>query len=114
MFVKFLLTCFFIPFLKVFSNEDLEDTVRHLALEVIITLCEVGSAMMKKESQSYIEPLVLAILKMMADIEDDENWSFSDEIVDEDNDKSALTIMCPLNCSRLYNQFLSHFAVITL
>jgi len=65
----------------------MEDEVRHLALEVIITLCEVGSAMMKKESQSYIGPLVLAILKMMADIDDDENWSFADEIVDEDNDK---------------------------
>lgn len=82
---------FFCISLKVFSNEELEDDVRHLALEVIITLCEVGSVMMKKESPTYIEPLVLAILKMMTDIDDDENWSFSDEIVDEDNDKLELT-----------------------
>lgn len=47
--------------------------------------------MMKKESPTYIEPLVLAILKMMTDIDDDENWSFSDEIVDEDNDKLEST-----------------------
>ncbi|XKL61021.1 hypothetical protein PGB90_008078 [Kerria lacca] len=74
--------------LKVFSNEDLENDIRHLALEVIVTLCEVGSVMMRKESPSYISTLILCVLKMMTDVEEDENWSFTDEIVDEDNDNN--------------------------
>ncbi len=63
-----------------------------MALEVIVTLSEVGSTMMKKESPSFIAPLIQCILKMMADIEDDENWSYADEIVDEDNDKLVLLL----------------------
>ncbi|XP_065207829.1 importin-5 [Planococcus citri] len=74
--------------LKVFSNEDIDDEVRHLALEVIVTLSEVGSAMMKKEAQNYVGPLVQSILKMMADLEEDQEWSCSDEIVDEDNENN--------------------------
>jgi hypothetical protein len=73
--------------LQVFSNEEIDSENRHLALEVIVTLCEVGSLMMKKESSIYIGPLIQHILKMMADLEDDEMWSFADEIVDEDNDR---------------------------
>lgn len=49
--------------------------------------------MMKKESQSYIGPLIQHILKMMADLEEDEMWSFADEVVDEDNDR--LVGLCP-------------------
>lgn len=43
--------------------------------------------MMKKESPSYIGPLVQLVLKMMADLDEDSLWNFTDEVVDEDNDK---------------------------
>lgn len=49
--------------------------------------------MMKKEAHSYIGPLVQSILKMMADLEEDQEWSCSDEIVDEDNDKLVINII---------------------
>lgn len=68
----------------------MDDEIRHLALEVIVTLSEVGSAMMKKEAQSYVGPLVQSILKMMADLDEDQEWSCSDEIVDEDNEKLVI------------------------
>lgn len=65
----------------------MEDEIRQLALEIIVTLCEVGSVMMRKEAPNYIARLIQQILKMMADIEEDPKWSCADEIIDEDNDK---------------------------
>lgn len=69
-----------------FSNVETDD-VRHMALEALVTLCEVGPGMMKKELRTYIGPLVQLILKMMTEVEEDPTWSFTDEIVDEDNEK---------------------------
>lgn len=73
--------------LEVFSNVEVDD-VRHMALEALITLCEVGPGMMKKELRTYIGPLVQLILKMMTEVEEDPTWSFADEIVDEDNENN--------------------------
>lgn len=43
--------------------------------------------MMRKESAKYIHELVPVILKMMADLEEDEQWSAADEILEDDNDR---------------------------
>lgn len=43
--------------------------------------------MMRKEASKYIPVLVPLILKMMTDLEDDAEWSISDEITEEDNDR---------------------------
>ncbi|XP_054270328.1 importin-5 isoform X2 [Macrosteles quadrilineatus] len=74
--------------LKVFSNEEIMDSWRHLALEVIVTLTETAPAMMRREAPKYLAVLVPLILKMMTDLEDDDDWSVMDEISDEDNDSN--------------------------
>ena len=50
--------------MKVFSNEDITSSWRHLALEVIVTLSETAPAMMRKEASKYIPVLVPLILKL--------------------------------------------------
>ncbi|XP_017765333.1 PREDICTED: importin-5 isoform X3 [Eufriesea mexicana] len=74
--------------MKIFSNEDMADSWRQLALEVLVTLAETAPATVRKVGGKYIATLVPLVLKMMTDIEEDEKWSFSDEIFDEDNDSN--------------------------
>ncbi|CAK9814312.1 Ipo5 [Anthophora quadrimaculata] len=74
--------------MNIFSNEDMADSWRQLALEVLVTLAETAPAMVRKVGGKYIASLVPLVLKMMTDIEEDEKWSFSDEIVDDDNDSN--------------------------
>jgi len=56
-------------------------------LEVMVTLAETAPAMLRKVGAKYIPLLVLQVLKMMTEIEDDSDWSVSDEIVDDDDDR---------------------------
>lgn len=74
--------------MKIFSSEDMIDSWRQLALEVLVTLAETAPAMVRKVGGKYIASLVPQVLKMMTDIQEDEKWSFSDEIVDDDNDSN--------------------------
>ncbi|XP_029055806.1 karyopherin beta 3 [Osmia lignaria lignaria] len=74
--------------MKIFSNEEMGDSWRQLSLEVLVTLAETAPAMVRKVGGKYIASLVPLVLKMMTDIEEDEKWSFSDEIVDDDNDSN--------------------------
>ncbi|XP_031831169.1 karyopherin beta 3 isoform X1 [Nomia melanderi] len=74
--------------MKIFSNEEMPDSWRQLALEVLVTLSETAPAMVRKVGGKYIVSLVPLVLKMMTDIEEDKNWSFADKIVDDDNDSN--------------------------
>ncbi|XP_067014129.1 importin-5 [Anabrus simplex] len=76
--------------MKVLSNDDLPDSWRHLGLEVIVTLAETAPAMLRKVGAKYIPILVPQVLKMMTDLEDDSEWSITDEIVDDDNDSNTV------------------------
>lgn len=73
---------------QVFSNEDIVDSWRHLALEVVVTLTETSPPMMRKESPKYLPILVPMILKMMTDLDDDDDWSVMDEISEDDSDSN--------------------------
>ncbi|XP_015121637.1 importin-5 [Diachasma alloeum] len=74
--------------MKIFSNEEMGDSWKQLALEVLVTLSETAPAMVRKVGGKYIVALVPLVLKMMTDLEDDEEWSVSDEIIEEDNDSN--------------------------
>lgn len=74
--------------MKIFSNEEMGNSWRQLALEVLVTLAETAPAMVRKIGGKYIETLVPLVLKMMTDLEDDDEWSFADEIIEEDNDSN--------------------------
>ncbi|XP_066591327.1 importin-5 [Prorops nasuta] len=76
--------------MKIFSNEDMNDSWRHLALEFLVTLAETAPAMMRKVGGKYISALVPLVLKMMTDLDEDENWSFSDAVIEEDNDSNSV------------------------
>lgn len=76
--------------MKIFSNEEMLDSWRQLALEILVTLSETAPAMMRKVGGKYIESLVQLVLKMMTDLEEDEEWSFSDEVIEEDNDSNSV------------------------
>ena len=64
---------------------------KHLALEVIVTLAENASGMVRKNASKYIPLIVPQILAMMVDLEDDPEWSVQDEIEDEDEESNPIT-----------------------
>lgn len=69
----------------------MEDSWRHLSLEVVVTLAETAPAMLRRVGAKYIPLLVPQVLLLMTDLEDDPEWSVADEIIEEDNDRSVLT-----------------------
>ncbi|KAK9504651.1 hypothetical protein O3M35_010937 [Rhynocoris fuscipes] len=101
--------------LKVLSNEDMENSWKHLALEAIVTLAENAPAMVRKEASQYIPVLIPLVLNMMTDLDDSPEWSVSDEIVEEDNEsnnvvaESALDrLACGLGGKTILPQVLSN------
>lgn len=77
--------------MKVFSSQDVEDSWRHLVLEVMVSLSEHAPAMVRKRADKYIVALIPLVLQMMADMDDDEEWATSDVVTDDDNsDNNAI------------------------
>lgn len=62
----------------------MEDSWRHLVLEVMVSLSENAPAMVRKHAEKYIVALLPLILQMMTDIDDNDNWSNAD-VVNEDD-----------------------------
>lgn len=52
----------------------------------MVTLSEMAPAMVRKNASKYMEQLVPLILQFMADLEEEDGWAESDELLDEDND----------------------------
>jgi importin-5 len=71
--------------IKVLGSPDIEESWRHLALEVMVSLAENAAAMVRKNADKYVATLIPLILQMMTDLEDDDEWSVSDEITEEDS-----------------------------
>lgn len=71
--------------IKVFSNKEVDDAWRHLALELLVSLAENAPAMVRKHAGNYIGILIPAVLEMMTDIEHDDSWATADDTNDEDN-----------------------------
>lgn len=70
--------------MKVFATQDIDDQWRHLVLEVMVSLSENASAMVRKKAEKYITALVPLVLHMMADLDDDDDWSTTDVVTDDD------------------------------
>ena len=74
--------------MKVFSSLD-EDSWRYL--EVMISLLENAPAMVRKRTEKFEALLVPPVLQMMTDREDDDKWSLSEEIAEDDtSDNNAI------------------------
>lgn len=89
------------------QKEEFEESRRHLALEVLVTLSETSSAMVRKVAKKYLPRLgqtnlsgrligefvrrvslsVPQLLEMMVDLDDDSDWSTKDTIEDEEDDR---------------------------
>ncbi|XP_023288380.1 importin-5 isoform X2 [Orussus abietinus] len=76
--------------IKIFSNEEMGDSWRQLALEVLVTLAETAPAMMRKVGGKYVITLIPVLLKTMTNIEEDEEWSFSDKLFEENSDSNTV------------------------
>lgn len=74
--------------INVFKSEDVEDTWRHLALEVMVSLAENASAMVRKKAEKHIAALIPHVLVMMTELDEDEDWAVSDEIADDDTSEN--------------------------
>lgn len=72
----------------ILSSDAVDSSWKHLALETLVSLSESAPAMMRKESGKYISTLIPLILNMMTDLEDIDDWSVSDSIVEDDNDSN--------------------------
>jgi importin-5 len=72
--------------LNVYKSEEVEDTWRHLALEVMVSLSENASAMVRKKAEKYIAVLIPLVLEMMTQLDDyDEDWAVTDEVFEDDD-----------------------------
>lgn len=79
------------------ANEELLDSWRQLALEVVVTLSETAPASVRKAGGALIPILITTALKMMADLDDDEEWSISDDLTEEDNDSNSVVAEAALD-----------------
>ena len=48
--------------MKVFSSTDVEESWRHLALEVMVSLAENAAPMVRKKAEKYVQALVPLVL----------------------------------------------------
>ncbi|KAJ8031234.1 Importin-5 [Holothuria leucospilota] len=75
--------------LEIANNTELDDQWRQLGLEMVVTLSEVAPAMLRKFPR-FLPLIMNQMLAMMVDIDDDPEWSLSDEIDDDDCDTNAV------------------------
>lgn len=75
--------------LKLCGDSRLSNLQRQLALEVIVTLSETATPMLKKHT-NIIAQAVPHILAMMVDLQDDDDWVNADEMEEDDFDSNAV------------------------
>ncbi|XP_023577636.1 ran-binding protein 6 isoform X2 [Octodon degus] len=75
--------------LKLCGDSRLSNLQRQLALEVIVTLSETATPMLKKHT-NIIAQAVPHILAMMVELQDDEDWVNADEMEEDDFDSNAV------------------------
>ena len=64
---------------QISSTSTVEDGTRHLAVELLVTLSERASPMIRKYGK-FVEQVYPACWSLMVDIEDDDDWQSSDEV----------------------------------
>ncbi|KAF0306609.1 Importin-5 [Amphibalanus amphitrite] len=76
--------------MKLMSDPNQEDDWRQLGMEIIVTLAEEASAMFRKHCAGYLPLLVPEMLKMMSEIEEDDDWATNDDSADDDSDSNYI------------------------
>ncbi|TPX30988.1 hypothetical protein SmJEL517_g05575 [Synchytrium microbalum] len=75
-----------VPYMiQIMSTTTLEAGTRHTALELLLTLAESASAMMRKQD-SFAKTIIPQLLEWMADVDDDQEWYTTTDLEDMDNE----------------------------
>jgi len=69
------------------QTKDMEETWQQLALEVTVTLAENASAMVRKLAGDTVVFIIVHVLEMMTLIDEEEDWSQADEVVEDDSSR---------------------------
>ena len=69
------------------SNQNYDNSTRHTALEVFLTISEIAPGTVKKNPNA-ISACLTSIMNMITEIEDDEDWFNRDEKDDDDEDEN--------------------------
>ena len=106
--------------IKVFQDVNQEDSWRHLALEVVVTMSETAPAMVRKVAGNQLEAAISAILRMMTEIDEEDDWATSDEAADDDSDSNAVVaesaldrMACGLGMFLQFILFVNHVTFLT-
>ncbi|KAJ1991204.1 importin subunit beta-3 [Coemansia spiralis] len=69
------------------KDEELENTTRQTAVELLVTLAEAAPGMCRKNPQ-FCQLIVPVCMQMMSSIEDDDEWYTTDTLEDGDNEEN--------------------------
>lgn len=84
------------------SDPEVEESRRHLCLEIIVSMAEAAPATVRKRGSQYLNDIVQHTLRLMTEIEDEEEWGRQDEVEDDDYDSDPVigeTSLDRLACS---------------
>jgi hypothetical protein len=85
--------------LKYVSDRENDENVRELCLEVMVTLCETAAAMVRKVGSKYIPVLIQETLKMMTEVEEDEEWDTREN--DDDDEEESIAMVAESAIDRI-------------
>ncbi|XP_055334387.1 importin-5-like [Paramacrobiotus metropolitanus] len=71
------------------TNADIQDDIRQLAMELLVTLCESAPQIVRKHAVAKIPQFVHAMLLLMTELEDDPEWLTADENKTEEEDSNS-------------------------
>jgi len=74
---------------QITTAKALDDGIRHLALELLVTMAENAPAMIRKY-KPYLELTYPAAWSLMVDLDDDQEWHTTNEIEDDETDSNAV------------------------
>lgn len=77
--------------MKIATDANMDDSRKHLALEIIISMAESAPSTVRKRGKPYLGQLVTHLLSMMTEIEDSvDEWTQSDVVEDDDFDSNLI------------------------
>ncbi|XP_060845313.1 importin-5-like [Rhopalosiphum padi] len=85
--------------LRYLGNKEASQSYRQMCLEVIVTLTETAPTMMRKKSSKYIIQLTGQVLELMANVEDDDDWSTQDD--PDEIDQESMSVIAEYALDRL-------------
>ncbi|OTF78453.1 hypothetical protein BLA29_005156 [Euroglyphus maynei] len=75
--------------MKIIANKDCSESLRHSAIELVVSFAENAAGTFRKRGSSYLIPLVSQFLMMMTDLEYEDGWSQREDDNDDDEDSNS-------------------------